>query len=195
MKSIKQIKPIKLIKLTKLHKLIKQMKLIKLIRQIKLVIGLGNPGEKYKSNRHNVGHMFVNSVQSSKLKDQSLSTKFLKTDTFMNESGKSVKTNLTNLANLSNLYIVHDDLDISLGKFKIQFGVGPKVHNGVESVENELGTKEFWRIRIGVDNRTTDSGQTRMTGERYVLEDFTKEEREVLEKVFEEIIKQFKQIK
>ena len=69
---------------------------------------------------------------------------------------------------MNHLIIIHDDLDIPLGKFKIQFGKGPRLHNGVLSVEQALGTKEFWRIRIGIDNRlkNTDSG------EDYVLEKF-----------------------
>lgn len=106
----------------------------------------------------------------------------------MNESGKFVKEVTMNYElPTTNLYIAHDDLDVPLGQFKIQLGVGPKVHNGVKSVEEALKTKEFWRIRIGIDAR--DSGQARMTGEDYVLQDFTKEELDILSKVFDEIIK------
>ena len=106
----------------------------------------------------------------------------------MNDSGDFVKK-VTRTYNLepSNLYVVHDDLDIPLGQWKIQLGVGPKVHYGVNSVEEALGDKNFWRIRVGVDNR--DSGQARMTGEQYVLQDFTEEELKILEGVFDAIIK------
>ena len=72
-----------------------------------------------------------------------------------------------------NLIIVHDDLDIPFGKFHIQFGVGPQLHNGLDSIEDHLKTKDFLRIRIGVDNRNSEQ---KIPGETYVLNDFTKEE-------------------
>lgn len=151
-----------------------------------MIIGLGNPGSQYQNNRHNVGHMFVDKVLISKSKVLS-NLKIKKTDTFMNESGRSVKKITKNDEILTtNLYVVHDDLDIPLGKFKIQFGVGPKVHNGLDSVEQELGTKDFWRVRIGVDNRVSDN---RIPGEQYVLQDFTSEELEILNNSFPEIWK------
>ena len=83
------------------------------------------------------------------------------------------------------LFIIHDDLDIKLGEYKIQKGRGPKVHNGVESVENALKTKDFWRIRIGIDNRTTP-----IPGEEYVLQRFSPDERKILDSVYEKIIKE-----
>lgn len=146
------------------------------IETMKLVIGLGNPGAKYLKNRHNVGHMFVD-----------FSKRGAKTDTFMNDSGKFVRK-LVNKGQVagSDLYIVHDDLDIPLGQYKIQFGVGPKVHYGIQSVERELGTKDFWRVRVGVDNRDPND---RMAGEDYVLQDFTGEELETLKGVFDAINK------
>ncbi|MBI3559063.1 aminoacyl-tRNA hydrolase [Candidatus Gottesmanbacteria bacterium] len=144
---------------------------------MKLIIGLGNPGEKYKFNRHNAGHMFVEwAINNGQWA--------IKSDVFMNDSGEYVKKNLTNWTNLTNLFIAHDDLDIPLGKYKIQFGVGPKVHNGILSIENSLKTKDFWRIRIGVDSRQQDS---RLAGERFVLENFTDEELKVLQEVYAKI--------
>lgn len=152
---------------------------------MKLVIGLGNPGEKYKNNRHNVGHIFVSWVQGSGFRvDKDI--KILKADCFMNESGRFVKRELRNLGikELSGLYVVHDDLDIPLGSYKIQFGKGPELHYGIQSIESELGTKDFWRIRIGVDNRDFAN---RVPGEDYVLQDFTDEEKKILEEVFPKI--------
>lgn len=151
---------------------------------MKIIIGLGNPGKKFEKNRHNVGHMFVDFLDSQ---EDLLRRRFLKTDCFMNESGKYVKWAMGDGRwAINGLYIVHDDLDLPLGKWKIQFGVGPKVHNGVGSVERVLGRTDFWRIRIGVDNRDP---QKRESGESYVLEDFNKEEQEILEGVFDAIIK------
>jgi PTH1 family peptidyl-tRNA hydrolase len=142
---------------------------------MKLIIGLGNPGEKYKNNRHNVGHMVADKLKAKK------------TDTFMNDSGVFVKKMFKARGLTPNdLYIIHDDLDIKLGEFKIQFGKGPKLHNGLESIENELGTTDFWRVRVGVDNRDPEN---RTSGEEYVLQDFTSEEKIVLDVVIKEICK------
>lgn len=170
---------------------------------MKFVVGLGNPGEKYENNRHNVGHVFVDYVnekvktrlparQGEKLKVKSF--KIVKTDCYMNQSGQFVKNAMENGKwKMENLIIAHDDLDIPFGSFKIQKGTGPKLHNGILSVEKELGTTEFWRIRIGVDNpstRFTRSGQAKLDGETYVLQNFTPEEQKQLKSIFENIYKQ-----
>ena len=180
---------------------------------MKLFIGLGNPGAKYQGNRHNAGHMFIdwmkdtlnaNTFQKSKSTDASYTwvqlngekTELLKTGSFMNVSGGVVKGILTKHpeTKLDQLYIVHDDLDIPFGKFKIQFGTGPKHHNGIRSIEESLGTEEFWRIRIGVDARPSNSGNSdRVDGETYSLQDFTPEEQQQLQSVFQTIYKQLTQ--
>lgn len=155
---------------------------------MKLFIGLGNPGAKYQGNRHNAGHMFIDWLRSH---DSHLIT--LKTSTFMNQSGVFVKKH-TKKEDLQKLYIIHDDLDIPLGKFKIQFGTGPKLHNGIRSIEDVLGTVEFWRIRIGVDARPSNSGNSdRVDGETYSLQDFTPDEQQQLQTAFETIYKQLTQ--
>ena len=154
---------------------------------MKLILGLGNPGEKYKNNRHNIGYMAVDALLKRNL-PKNISVK--KTGVFMNDSGTEVNKLLGSL-NPDNLYIIHDDLDIPLGSYKIQKGKGPKLHNGILSVENELGTPDFWRVRIGVDGRATLSLSkgNRTSGEDYVLQDFTGDERQILDKVIEEICK------
>ena len=86
---------------------------------------------------------------------------------------------------------MHDDLDIRLGEYKIQFAKGPKVHNGLNDIYDKLGTNEFWHIRMGVDNREPDN---RTPGEEYVLMDFTKEEQNILSKVIEQIVNQFRRM-
>lgn len=161
-----------------------------------IIIGLGNPGKKYENNRHNVGKMFVDyiSQKSPLLPIESgfagqAKLKTFKTNCFMNESGKEVKKILKTLHvtryTLHDLFIVHDDLDIPLGKFRIDFGKGPRLHNGLKSIEQTLKTKDFWRIRIGIDNRQNTEW---VDGEAYVLQDFLKEEKEVLEnEVFKKI--------
>ena len=150
---------------------------------MKLLIGLGNPGSKYIKNRHNAGHLFIDAIGSPAGSLQHDGVKVLKTNTFMNDSGRFVKSAINNGQwAINDLYIVHDDLDIPLGQYKIQFGVGPKVHNGILSIENSLNSKDFWRIRIGVDNRKNDD-----EGKDYVLQDFTKEELEILKQVQDDI--------
>ena len=144
---------------------------------MKSVVGLGNPKQEYASTRHNVGFMLVD-----KLKDINLPVKLYKSDVFMNDSGKFVRK-IFNSKNFDDLVIIHDDLDIPLGSYKIQLGRGPKLHNGILSIEKELGNDEFWRIRIGVDNRK----EFRTPGEKYVLENFTQEEMEILDQVFDRI--------
>lgn len=154
---------------------------------MKLIIGLGNPGEEYKSTRHNVGYMVIDELKTQKLK---LKSAFVsKTNTFMNESGEFVKHLISQYPNISisDIYIVHDDLDIKLGEYKIQFGRGPRDHNGILDIEDKLGTKDFWRVRVGIDNRPLDN---KPMGEEYVLQNFTTEELEKLRTVIKEVCRE-----
>lgn len=158
---------------------------------MKLVIGLGNPGEKYKNNRHSVGNLFIDWLSANV--GWPKGAMFLKTENFMNDSGESVKrfveyykipvlesgflqpaaSGSTPRIAYPDVFIVHDDLDIRLGGYKIQMGVGPKVHYGLQSIERDLKTVDFWRVRIGVDSRDPTN---RTPGEDYMLGDFTEEE-------------------
>ncbi len=169
---------------------------------MKIIVGLGNPGEKYAKNRHNVGFRVVDklfAVDSRQLAVRWESkfaalickvgdTLLVKPQTFMNRSGEAV-SQIVNFYKVpaDDLIVVHDDLDIRLGEYKIQNGVGPKVHNGLTSVEEHLGKKDFWRIRVGVDNRPMTNGEWRMTGEDYVLSDFSSDEAIMIDKIIIEI--------
>jgi len=155
---------------------------------MKIVVGLGNPGVEYQLTRHNSGVMLVDKMADiwRKHYDAMVCKKddlwLVKTkDVFMNESGRL----LQGLPG-GELWVAHDDLDIKLGEYKIQKGKGPKEHNGVKAVENALKTKDFWRIRIGVDNRPSFAKATE--GEAYVLQKFTAEEKEILDGVLNEIV-------
>ena len=181
-----------------------------------LLIGLGNPGEKYKNTRHNAGKRFVEAFANTEYRILNTEWKqvqyaelieceqwiLAKPTIFMNESGKAVADLLSryHVSKIQNsafsiqyLFVAHDDLDIPLGKFKIQFGKGSKLHKGILSVEQALGTKEFWRIRIGIENRLKGQKVDRLknedSGEDYVLERFSAEEKRILEAVFPEIRK------
>ena len=154
---------------------------------MKVIIGLGNPGIKYLNNRHNVGHVVVDALLPM-VNGQRLMVK--KTNSFMNNSGEDVLKliNHYQLA-ISNLYVIHDDLDIPLGAFKIQFGKGPKEHKGLVSTYEALGTRDFWHVRVGIENREKRI-ENRIKGETYVLQDFTKEEKLILSSVIKQICNQ-----
>lgn len=153
---------------------------------MKLIIGIGNPEPEYSKTRHNSGLMVIDELLKNKKAVKGLLIK--KSGVFMNESGKFVKQLLKANPKLSesDLYVIHDDLDIPLGTYKIQFGRGPKDHNGLRSIDDELGTDQYWHVRIGVDNRPLDN---RPMGEEYVLQNFTDRERETLNKTINEVCK------
>lgn len=152
---------------------------------MRLVVALGNPGRQYQNTRHSVGFLVVDELQKARL-PKGVVVK--KSDTFMNDSGSFVKSLYTKYHILNtDLYIIHDDLDLPLGTWKISWAKGPKDHGGVNDIEQKLGSKDFWRIRVGVDSRNPES---RVPGEDYVLQDFTKEEGEMLDGVIKEICKE-----
>lgn len=164
---------------------------------MKLVVGLGNPGKEYENTRHNAGFLVVDNLLSSKLPG---GTVIKKSDVFMNDSGSFVKAltiryfgEASFAYSLNNLYIVHDDLDIKLGEYKIQFGRGPKDHNGLKSIDDVLGTNQYWHVKIGIDNRPERMGLPSFAkataGEKYVLQNFTDEERKILDGVIREACK------
>lgn len=131
---------------------------------MQLVIGLGNSGKKYQNTRHNLGHLCVDALhQQLNLPPFRLHSKLAsllskgeaillaKNTGFMNESGYSV-AKLTRFFRVkpANLFIIHDDLDLAPGDWKLQFGRGPAGHHGIESIIGMLQTQAFWRLRIGI---------------------------------------------
>ncbi|KKR89816.1 MAG: Peptidyl-tRNA hydrolase [Microgenomates group bacterium GW2011_GWC1_41_20] len=153
------------------------------IKEMKLIIGLGNPGVSYSETRHNIGHMVIDKLQLVKIPGAIIK----KTGVFMNESGSFVKKLITDhKIPASALYVIHDDLDIPIGEYKIQFARGPKDHNGLKSIDENLGTDEYWHVRIGVDNRPSDN---RPMGEEYVLQNFSDEEKVIIDRIIKEVCK------
>ena len=158
---------------------------------MKVIVGLGNPGEKYAKNRHNVGFMTIDRIKE--FDGEVLKTGeviLVKPQTFMNRSGEAV-SQIVNFYKVpaDDLIVVHDDLDIKLGEYKIQKGVGPKVHNGLTSIEERLGRTDFWRVRVGIDSRQP-AADSRQSGEDYVLSDFSSDEEISINKIIKEIIDQ-----
>lgn len=153
---------------------------------MQVIVGLGNPEERFVGTRHNVG-FFVLDELAKKLgatfeNKPNLFSEVAKTDdlllvkpqTYMNDSGRAV-TAVLNFYKLTpaDLVVVHDDLDLELGSWKQQFGTGPKEHNGLLSIYEQLGTEEFMHVRIGVDGR---NGDRSMPGKDYVLQRFSLDE-------------------
>ncbi len=137
---------------------------------VKLIVGLGNPEPEYEKTYHNVGKLFVDyfleklvSRGESEIAGfrkkifgnfESCSAgnfKLVKPTNYMNENGKAAKAALKSFgAKANSLLVAHDDSDLELGKYKISFGSGSAGHRGVQSVIENLGTKNFWRFRIGI---------------------------------------------
>ena len=173
-----------------------------------LIVGLGNPGKKFEKTRHNIGFRVVEELAKGKgFSDFRLEKKFKALvsegtfdnnkvilalpETFMNESGKAVKL-LTKPYNLNpnNLIIVHDDIDLSLGKIKISIARGAAGHKGVESIIRELKTKDFIRFRIGIKSQKIENGRQKI--EAFVLQKFTKEEEKIVKEVIEKTVEAIK---
>lgn len=167
-------------------------------KYVKIIIGLGNPGQKFENTRHNFGFMVIDAfAEKNNFPEFNFSKKFnalisesdlggekiilVKPQTFMNESGKAVrKITLNYKLKTVNLVVVHDDIDLLIGKIKIALGRGSAGHKGVQSIIKEIGTKNFIRLRIGI--KTEDK---KIKAEKVVLKKFNREE----EKTIKEIVK------
>ena len=149
-----------------------------------LVVGLGNPGREHAGNRHNVGFMVVEEL--ARRHDGSWRTKFngriaevridghrvalLEPETYMNESGRSVKAAAGYFrVEPDAILVVHDDSDLEHGRLQARLGGGLAGHNGLRSVNQQLGTPEFLRLRVGVGR--PGRGDRRALAD-YVLSDF-----------------------
>jgi PTH1 family peptidyl-tRNA hydrolase len=177
---------------------------------IKIIVALGNIGKDYELTRHNAGFLFADILDdyisqqgfhadNKKEKTYDLTTyrdldlQIIRPKTFMNDSGRALSSFLhynplkdnTAVANL--LMIVHDDLDLRLGNYKLQQGKAPKQHNGIISIEKFLGEQapQSYRLRIGVENREAGS---KISGMDYVLHKFTTEEINTLKQTYSTII-------
>ena len=135
---------------------------------MKIIVGLGNPGEKYKNTRHNLGFIFVDKlankldpeekfVLNPKIKAEILETNIdqekvimIKPQTFMNSSGIAVKLAINYFnCETENLIVVSDDTNLNIGQARIRFGGEAGGHNGLKSIINAVG-ENFWRVRLGV---------------------------------------------
>lgn len=128
-----------------------------------LVVGLGNPTSRYQATRHNVGYRVADSLLSSeptfekfdgvmgKLTLERQSVVVLKPQTYMNLSGRSVRPAMDFYkVDHSRLIVVHDELDVAFGQVRLKWGGGEAGHNGLRSISQELGTKDYVRLRVGI---------------------------------------------
>jgi PTH1 family peptidyl-tRNA hydrolase len=160
---------------------------------MKVIVGLGNPGPQYAETRHNIGFLLVDLLaESLKIafhpKFQGLWAEgnvdgerlyLLKPQTFMNLSGRSVREIVHFYKVLGeNLLVVHDDMDLALGKIRLRDQGSPGGHNGIKSILTELGSERFWRLKLGVGRPPREWDPA-----RYVLSSFAEDEITQLDEV------------
>ena len=169
---------------------------------MKLIVGLGNPGRGYANNRHNVGFVCLNHfarMQSIRFDKKQGKARIglgevagsevvvAKPQAYMNRSGRSVSLLIKKFdVSLDNLIVIHDDLDLPLGKIRIRQSGSSGGHKGVGSIITELGSQNFVRIRVGVGRPVRNEGATEFNeGEviSYVLSDFTPDEKRTITQV------------
>ena len=151
-----------------------------------ILIGLGNPGKEYEYTRHNVGFMFLEYLKAH---DYPKTWDLERVETYMNQSGLAVKK-FAKQYNIkpTHIVIVHDDLDIEFGKFKISFARNSAGHRGVQNIIDQLKTNKFWRVRIGVANAKLKKMRAAGTVADFVLAKFTPTEASELNNIFNQAL-------
>ena len=159
---------------------------------MKLVVGLGNPGEEYNKTRHNIGFMFLDYVTNGndfvlnkKFKAMELETTinnqkvlFVKPLTYMNLSGETVLKYVNYYKiQINDILVIQDDLDMDIGNYKLMFNHGDGGHNGINNIISLLGSREFLRLKIGISKANIDTKD-------YVLGSFSKNELMIINDVF-----------
>jgi PTH1 family peptidyl-tRNA hydrolase len=160
---------------------------------MKLIVGLGNPGQEYQGTRHNVGFMIIdafakkNNICIDKKKLEGLYRELiindekvilLKPQSYMNLSGEVIRKFVDYFKiKIDDVLIVYDDLDLEVGTYKLRLAGGSGGHNGIKNTITNLNTEEIKRLRIGISNNKT------IETKDYVLGTFNKEEKEKLDNV------------
>lgn len=171
-----------------------------------LIVGLGNPGKKFEKTRHNVGFRVVNEfAKKNNFPDFKISKKFnalisegefnnekvilAKSQTFMNLSGKAVKKLVSSFRfQVSGLWVVHDDIDLPLGKIRIVKNRGSAGHKGVESIIRAINSKNFVRFRIGIKSQKIENRKQKV--EVFVLQKFNKDEEKIIKEVTQKTVEE-----
>ena len=163
-----------------------------------LIAGLGNPGQNYEYTRHNVGFQVVDAIARNENEYLELNKWdalycrvslwgarlfLIKPQSFMNLSGKSV-ARFADFFKISpdHILVIHDDIDMKPGRLKLVTGGGPGGHNGIRSLIQCLGTKDFFRLKYGVGRPGQNGIHAEIPVDRYVLSSLSSEEQELLDK-------------
>ncbi|MBI3632155.1 MAG: aminoacyl-tRNA hydrolase [Candidatus Vogelbacteria bacterium] len=170
-----------------------------------IIAGLGNPGDEYVNTRHNTGRVVLDFIKNSSNADFSdwkedsknralvvsgrLGDKkviLVEPNNFMNNSGLSFRNLVISKKAAEELVVIHDDLDLPIGKYRISFNRGPGGHNGVKSIIKAIKTEAFVRIRVGISPVTPSGKLKKPAGEKdvekLILGEFKKPELELLKK-------------
>jgi PTH1 family peptidyl-tRNA hydrolase len=161
---------------------------------MKLIVGLGNPGRAYSKHRHNIGFAIVDELAGrhhiaiskkafeAKIgegKVVNVKAILAKPQIFMNLSGRAVAPLMGYFrCSLEDVIVIHDDIDLAVGRLKFGLGSGHGGHNGIRSIIEELGSPDFYRVRVGVGRPPVDVDPA-----DYVLHPFRKEERRQIQEV------------
>ena len=173
---------------------------------MKLIVGLGNPGFLYTRNRHNVGFMCVQHLA------RTLGIRFdrkqghartgigniarnrvvlARPQTYMNASGESVSVLLKKLnVKPTDVIVIHDDLDLPVGKIRLRLGGNSGGHKGIDSIITRIGTRDFYRIRVGIGRPEADDSPAPPKEDAviaYVLSDFMPEERKIIDETIPKV--------
>jgi len=172
---------------------------------MKLIVGLGNPGFLYTRNRHNVGFMCVSHL--AKVQKIPFDRKqgqartgignisghlavLARPQTYMNASGESVSALMKKLnVSAADLIVIHDDLDLPVGKLRLRMGGSSGGHKGIDSIIARTGTQDFYRVRVGIGRPETEANAVDKESVviDYVLRDFTHEEKKIIDMVIPEV--------
>lgn len=170
-----------------------------------ILVGLGNPGDKYVQTRHNIGFDVIDAFAGSqkaeivaekwdgltaKIKYRDMTIHLVKPMTYMNLSGKSVSRYVDFFkVPPERLMVVHDDLDMKPGRLKLVKGGGTGGHNGIRSIISSIGSPEFYRLKVGIGRPGVGDTPEEMPVDRYVLTSFSRYEAKIIEERMDEILK------
>ncbi len=168
---------------------------------MKLIVGLGNPGRRYEKNRHNLGFICVNrlarehNIKLNKSQGKARTGKgdiageevlLARPQTYMNLSGQSVQLLLNKLhIETDELIVIYDDMDLPAGKIRVRYGGGSGGHKGINSILTETGSRDFYRVRIGIGRPSFVKDDAEISEDdtiKYVLSNFTRDEKKVIDK-------------
>lgn len=178
---------------------------------MKFIIGLGNPGLKYRKTRHNAGFMVLDFLASDltnskvswrnnkNLKSKTCQADFLnqellliKPQTYMNNSGQTIPLIKKKYPkfDIKDLVVIYDDIDLDFGKIRIKDDSSSGGHNGIKSLIHHLGTQEFNRIKIGVNNDL----RNKIPADKFVLSHFSRDEIKEFENIFQKVSRELQSL-